>query len=57
MVSTMSNADLEEIRARAYKLWEEAGKPEGRIDEFWFKAEEQLKEERVRHELKTPDNL
>ena len=57
MLSTMSHADLEEIRARAYKLWEEAGKPEGRIDEFWFKAKEQLKEERVRHELKTPDNL
>ena len=53
----MSDADLDDVRARAYQLWEQAGKPEGRIDEFWFKAEEQLKAERVRHELKTPDTL
>ena len=53
----MSEADSDEIRARAYKLWEEAGKPEGQIDEFWYKAEEQLKAERVRHELKSPDTL
>lgn len=45
------------IRARAYKLWEDAGRPEGRIDEFWHEAERQLKEEQVRHELKTPDTL
>ena len=53
----MAQADLEEIRARAYKLWEQAGKPEGRIDEFWYEAERQLKEERIRHELRTPDTL
>ncbi|MGY8681212.1 DUF2934 domain-containing protein [Bradyrhizobium sp. UFLA05-153] len=53
----MPQADSDEIRARAYKLWEEAGKPEGRIDEFWYEAEQQLKEERIRHELKTPDTL
>jgi hypothetical protein len=53
----MSQAELDEIRARAYKLWEEAGKPNGRIDEFWFQAEQQLKEERIRRELKTPDTL
>jgi hypothetical protein len=27
---------------RAYKLWEEAGKPENRSDEFWFRAEKQI---------------
>lgn len=32
----------------AKKLWEEAGKPEGRDDEFWFAAEKQLKEEHWR---------
>jgi hypothetical protein len=45
------------VRARAYQLWEDAGKPQGKIDEFWFLAEEQLKEERVEHETKTPDTL
>jgi hypothetical protein len=53
----VSQAELDEIRARAYKLWEEAGKPEGRIDEFWYEAEQQVKEERIRHELNTPDTL
>jgi hypothetical protein len=47
----------DDIRARAYKLWEDAGRPEGRIAEFWHEAERQLKEEQVRHELKTPDTL
>jgi hypothetical protein len=45
------------IRERAHKLWEKAGKPEGKEDHFWLEAERQLAEERIRHELKTPDNL
>ncbi len=28
----------EMIRRRAYELWEHAGSPEGRTDEFWFAA-------------------
>jgi len=28
----------------AYKLWEDAGRPHGRSDEFWFEAERQLDE-------------
>jgi len=47
----------EEIRLRAHELWEKAGKPAGREDQFWLEAERQLSEERIRHELKTPDNL
>jgi hypothetical protein len=35
----MAQADLDEIRARAYKLWEEARKPQDRIDKFWYEAE------------------
>jgi hypothetical protein len=52
-------AELEEtaIRERAHQLWEAAGKPEGKEDHFWLEAERQLKNERIRHELKTPDNL
>lgn len=26
------------IRELAYELWEQAGRPEGRSDEFWFAA-------------------
>jgi hypothetical protein len=49
--------DIDEIRRRAHELWELAGKPDGREDEFWLEAERELKEKQIRHELKTPDNL
>ena len=32
----------EEIRRRAYQLWEEAGRPDGRSDEFWLAAEVEI---------------
>ena len=35
-------ATEEQIRALAYRLWEEAGSPEGRADEFWAQARQQL---------------
>jgi hypothetical protein len=40
----MVNPSEEQIRARAYKLWEQAGKPEGREHEFWQQAEQALRE-------------
>jgi hypothetical protein len=49
--------DQQAIRERAHQLWEAAGRPEGKEDHFWLEAERQLKEERIRHELKTPDTL
>ena len=39
----MANPSEDEIRARAYELWEQAGKPEGREDEFWQLAEQALR--------------
>lgn len=37
-------ADQEErIRARAHELWESHGKPEGLDEEFWLKAESEIK--------------
>jgi Protein of unknown function (DUF2934) len=33
-----------EIVRRAYKLWEQAGKPEGRDQEFYLQAERELQE-------------
>jgi hypothetical protein len=32
----------ERIKRRAYSLWEEEGRPEGRADEHWFRAEAEL---------------
>lgn len=32
----------EHVRLRAYELWKLAGTPEGRADEFWFAAENEL---------------
>ncbi|TCK32696.1 DUF2934 family protein [Paraburkholderia sp. BL8N3] len=32
----------DEIRSRAYRLWLEAGSPEGRAEEFWERARMQL---------------
>jgi hypothetical protein len=49
--------DEEKIRQRAHQIWETAGKPIGREDEIWLEAERQLKEEKIQHELKTPDTL
>ena len=36
----------QEIRELAFKLWQEAGSPEGREDEFWHSANDQLTKER-----------
>lgn len=35
--------DLEHrIRERAYALWQQAGSPDGRQDEFWHQARQEL---------------
>jgi hypothetical protein len=31
------------IALRAYELWDAAGRPEGRSDEFYFQAEEEFR--------------
>jgi len=41
---------------RAYQLWEEAGKPEGRDEEFYHQAEQELRNEDKSSPLRTPDN-
>jgi len=40
----MSYPNDEQIRTRAHELWEQAGKPEGKDDEFWHLAERDLME-------------
>lgn len=34
-----------QIRELAYRMWEDAGRPEGGADEFWYAAERLLAEE------------
>jgi hypothetical protein len=38
----MQNPDKSAIENLAYRLWEQAGKPEGRDQEFYHQAERQL---------------
>ena len=38
----MAKPTEDSIRSRAHALWELAGKPEGRQDEFWREAEREL---------------
>jgi hypothetical protein len=35
------------VRERAYSLWEQAGRPEGRCDDFWHQAQQQRLRERA----------
>ena len=35
-----------QVRARAYELWEQAGRPIDRDLEFWLEAERQIEDER-----------
>ena len=37
------------IRQRAHSIWELEGRPEGRADEHWRRAEEELARESKRH--------
>ncbi len=41
-MSTSGAADVDEIRHRAYRLWNEDGCPEGRALEYWLRAEAEL---------------
>jgi hypothetical protein len=40
----MSYPTDEQIQVRAYELWERAGKPDGKNNEFWHLAERDLLE-------------
>jgi hypothetical protein len=41
----MHTPQEDEIRARAYALWQREGSPEGRHEEFWHQAQRELSEE------------
>jgi hypothetical protein len=47
-----------EIVRRAYELWEQAGKPDGRDQEFYHQAEKELQgADEDSPSQRTPDNL
>jgi hypothetical protein len=39
------NENEQMIREQAYELWDHAGRPDGRSDEFWFTARAGFKRE------------
>jgi hypothetical protein len=47
----------EQIRERAYRIWEKFGKPEGRDEDFWHLAEQELLNEDRSSPRRTPDTL
>ena len=53
----MKNPTEKQIVRRAYELWEQAGKPEGRDQEFYHLAEQELRDADKSSPLRTPDNL
>lgn len=53
----LSEPSEQEIRERAHQLWERAGQPEGREEEFWHAAEQELRNEDRSNTLRTPDTL
>ncbi len=53
----LSEPTEQEIRECAHRLWEQAGKPEGREEEFWHAAEQELRNADKSNTLRTPDTL
>jgi hypothetical protein len=53
----MAKPTEQQIKVRAFELWEKAGRPEGKEDEFWHLAEQELLNEDEGSPLRTPDNL
>lgn len=45
----------ERIRHRAYELWEQAGRPHGRTEEFWSQAKVEFEAEIVEETNKIID--
>jgi hypothetical protein len=52
-VGAPPNAE-EEIKKRAYEIWEHHGRPEGKEDEFWQQAEQELRNEDRSSPMRTP---
>jgi hypothetical protein len=49
----MGEPTEQDIAARAYRLWEAAGEPEGKDEEFWRAAEQELLSDHKFNPLRT----
>jgi hypothetical protein len=47
----MHQGDDEHIRRKAYEIWENEGKPEGRHDEHWRRARDNYKQDKGAPEI------
>ena len=50
----MTQPTEQEIKRRAYEIWERHGRPEGKEDEFWQQAEQELRNEDKSSPISTP---
>jgi Protein of unknown function (DUF2934) len=55
-ISMVEPAHIDIVR-RAYELWQQAGEPEGKDQEFYHQAEQELRNADKSSPLRTPDNL
>jgi hypothetical protein len=46
-----------DITRRAYELWEQAGRPEGRDQEFYHQAEQELRNADTSSPMRAPGTL
>ncbi|MBR1274138.1 DUF2934 domain-containing protein [Bradyrhizobium sp. AUGA SZCCT0283] len=53
----MTQPTEQEIKKRAYEIWERHGRPKGKEDEFWQQAEQELRNEDKSSPIRTPDTL
>jgi hypothetical protein len=54
---TMAQPTHMDIVRRAYQLWQQAGEPQGKDQEFYHLAEQELRNQDKSSPLRTPDNL
>jgi DUF2934 family protein len=53
----MTQPTEKEIKNRAYEIWQRNGRPEGKEDEFWELAEQELRNEDKSSPVRTSGNL
>jgi hypothetical protein len=53
----MPDPSEDQIRIRAHQLWETAGQPEGREDEFWHEAERELEDGPTNNPVENSDTF
>ena len=55
--AAMAKTTKEDIASRAERLWEQAGKPRGRFLEYYYLAEQELRNADRSNALRTPETL